>query len=124
METPPVKATAALEFKSLSIKSNGTKAGSTILLNGEPIKNLAALNFSFYDDCYGPAIRLGITTREKPTKPGNFSQMSFWELQPPPEPKATAEAGQLELFGTLEPRQVIPAECMPRDAKNTAYKSM
>ncbi len=118
MQTDFAPSRAAIEFKNLSIKTDGTKGGTTITLNGKEIKNLASLNFSFYDDSYGCPVNVGITTREKSPKPGTMSQMTFWQLCPPEEEKGEAAVAAV---ARLETREVIPAECMPRDAKRQAY---
>ena len=78
-EKLPQQAKASLDFAKLEIASDGTSAGTTVLLNGKPIADLAYLNFSFWrcdKNSYCGPISIGFTTtlRFPPGRP----RVRFW----------------------------------------------
>jgi hypothetical protein len=87
------KAVATTEFTSLSIESDGTRAGTVIKVNGKEVKNASTAYLSFYNDEYGNAVTFEFSTVDGDRSPGTLSNTTYWRLIPPVEDSAKAAIG-------------------------------
>jgi hypothetical protein len=85
-----IKAVAGDGFKTCTIETDGTKAGTTIKVNGKAIADLRVFSFSFWNDDYGNNVSLGFSTAAPASGPGNFSTTTYFTLVPPTEESANA----------------------------------
>lgn len=85
------KAMAAEKFTSIQITSDGTPAGTKVLINGQEFPDLVELNLNIYAYKYSPRISLGLVTQDRTEEDGVLSSRTCWCLIPP-ELNAKAEA--------------------------------
>ena len=99
------KAQASIDFSSIQITSDGTAAGTKILLNGKEIKDLTVLNFTFYNDAYGSPVSMEFSTRDPEYKAGTLAEFKRFSLIPPAEQaKASLTSGP-----------TVPTNLLPRE---------
>jgi len=109
----PVSAHAATKLNKITIETDGTAAGTTILLNGKRIENLVCFDFTIY----GPRkdgvnsgqgmVCVNFSTEEPDVKPGELTAWTSYRLRPPVAAVAStgvqqavaSEASNLEKLG-------------------------
>ena len=121
-EKLPEQAKASLDFVKLEITSDGTSAGTTILLNGKPITDLAYLNFSFWrcdKNSYCGPVSIGFTTSDPKATPGTLTQSSYYSLcAPADDDSAAAKQKRATATLLLRPDWEIPSAARPLPAFN------
>ena len=74
----PEKAVASQTFTKLSIETDGTKAGTKILLNGKEIDDLVSLSLMIWPrDSYMP-VSLGFRVEDRDAKPGTLTSSTYY----------------------------------------------
>jgi len=119
------KATASIAFSEINIKTDGTRDGTKILLNGKEIDNLANLNFSFWSDAYGSPVSLSYRVTEKDAKPGTLVGSTCYYLIPPKVDSGTAVSNATASVGgsgfTLQASDVMPPGTFRGDERRKAF---
>ena len=123
-DQPAQKAVAAINFNKLEIESDGTRAGTKILLNGKAIENLASLSFTFFNSDYSP-VSLGFRVEDQEIKAGTLLGSTYFSLIPPKPDDADASKRAVASVGgrgfTLQASYVIPIEHLRGDVRRSAY---
>jgi hypothetical protein len=117
---PLEKAEAAVKFEKIEITSDGTIAGTKILINGSEIPNLSSLSFRFYDDDTTPNVYIDFSTADPNPLPGSVVQTSNFSLIAPVAvalPGSTVSGN--EVWGPASLKQVAAASPahMPRGTR-------
>ena len=123
-DQPAQKAVASINFNKLEIESDGTRAGTKILLNGKAIENLASLTFTFFNSDYSP-VSLGFRVEDQEIKAGTLLGSTYFSLIPPKPDDADASKRAVASVGgkgfTLQASRVIPIEHLRGDVRRSAY---
>ena len=123
-DQPAQKAVASINFNKLEIESDGTRAGTKILLNGKAIENLASLSFTFFNSDYSP-VSLGFRVEDQEIKAGTLLGSTYFSLIPPKPDDADASKRAVASVGgkgfTLQASHVIPVEHLRGDVRRSAY---
>lgn len=126
-DQPAQKAVASINFNKLEIESDGTRAGTKILLNGKAIENLASLSFTFFNSDYSP-VSLGFRVEDQEIKAGTLLGSTYFSLIPPKPDDADASKRAVASVGgtgargfTLQASHVIPIEHLRGDVRRSAY---
>jgi hypothetical protein len=137
-DQPAQKAVASINFNKLEIESDGTRAGTKILLNGKAIENLASLSFTFFNSDYSP-VSLGFRVEDQEIKAGTLLGSTYFSLIPPKPDDADASKRAVASVGGkgIHPASVTchshrtpswgcPPECLRADLSpwtNTTSRS-
>lgn len=106
-----IKAIAGDGFKSCTIETDGTRAGTTIKVNGQAVPDLRVFSFSFFNDDYSNNVSLGFSTNSPAGGPGEFSKTTYFALVPPDDnDDDSAEASK----ATLVVASNAPLNLLPR----------
>jgi len=81
----------------IEIESDGTNAGTKILLNGKKIVGLASLAFNFYNSDYSP-VNLGYRVEDGKYEAGTLQSSTYFSLIPP---KAKAADGSAQAVASV-----------------------
>ena len=123
-DQPAQKAVASINFNKLEIESDGTRAGTKILLNGKAIENLASLSFTFFNSDYSP-VSLGFRVEDQEIKAGTLLGSTYFSLIPPKPDDADASKRAVASVGgwgfTLQASHVIPIEHLRGEVRRSAY---
>ena len=126
-DQPAQKAVAAINFNKIEIESDGTRAGTKIMLNGKAIENLASLSFTFFNSDYSP-VSLGFRVEDQEIKAGTLLGSTYFSLIPPKPDDADASKRAVASVGgaggkgfTLQASHVIPIEHLRGDVRRNAY---
>lgn len=112
------KAVAATPLTKISFESDGTVAGSKLVVNGKEVKDLRALHLSLWDDEYERSVGLSYTVGDKSTAltDGQVGSVTTYRLQPKRESATAASA-------TLVAEQGVPDRLIPAAAMRDLYAS-
>ena len=120
----PVKAIATLAFSKIEIESDGTNAGTKILLNGKKIVGLASLAFNFYNSDYSP-VSLGYRVEDGKYEAGTLQSSTYFSLIPPKAKAADGSAQAVASVGgsgfILQSSEIIPMENFRSNERLKAY---
>ncbi len=124
----PVLAVASQTFTKLSIETDGTKEGTTILLNGKAIENLASLSLMIWPrDSYMP-VSLGFRVEDRESNPGTLSTSTYYSLIPPKpsDGTATRATASVAVAGSfvLQASKAIPPEHFRPDERANIWKQI
>jgi hypothetical protein len=125
MDPTVEKAEAAIALTKITIETDGTDKGTSILLNGKPIQNLESFSFNWYKSSWMP-LSIGFRVQDTDVKPGSFSGSTWYYLVPPKteEGNATRAAATIGNGFTLQPTKDIPQEHRRPDERQGMYSQI
>jgi hypothetical protein len=103
------KAIAGTKLTKLEIESDGTRAGTTLKVNGKEVKDLASLSFYFWNDCLPNNVTFGYSVADKAEEnSGEIASTTYYSLTP----------GPCGCDATLAQASKVPTEHLPRITHN------
>jgi hypothetical protein len=77
------QAVAAVKFDKFTIETDGTKAGTKMLLNGKAVANISSLSFYWYDSIYCPISLSYTVSDQNKHAPGTLAESTTYRLRCP-----------------------------------------
>jgi hypothetical protein len=96
----------ANKFDSITITSDGTKAGTVIQVNGKEVKGLGSLHLMFWNDSYDNNVHISYSV-ESGGDPGTLKATTYYSVVPP---QANASA-------SIQESPAMPPEHAPRGGR-------
>jgi hypothetical protein len=117
------KTVAAATFNEFTIKTDGTQAGTTVLLNGKPIPDLVSLSLHYWDDGMPPAVALSWRTEEAEVQPGEIGVSKYFSLNPPTPGANGAVAAQAMFTPVTQPIAGLERRLTP-EQRRAGYREI
>jgi hypothetical protein len=102
------KAIAGTKLTKLEIESDGTRAGTTLKVNGKEVKDIASLSFYFWNDDLPGNLSFGYSVQDKAAESGEIASTTYFSLT----------AGPCGCDATLAQASKVPSEHLPRITHN------